>query len=548
MVGWMRALRTSGRTRGAAAAVGTTALIMGGLVVAAPSAQAATIPTPPAVCKPTPATTTPVLDSFAFSPAAVNVTAAAKTVTVTVTAHDTVPITSIYVAFQKNGTNGRTQGALSRVAGTTTNGTWRGNLVVPRWLASGVWKVVQVTLNDSKSGYSYYSPNGGFATPYPTLTTWGAWPTDLTVTSVPDVTPPSVTKLTLGTKAVNTTKLAASVSVAVVMTDSQSGIAGGGLYASISGAPKTTSSGAFLVKSAKLKNTYVGTMRIPTWVGKGARTWKLQLQAYDRVGNVRSFTTPQLAAKKWQSTLKVTSLTDTTNPTLVSLSFAPTSVDATAAAKKVPFTLKVKDTMSGVASGTVIFTAPSGFATAYGTVTKVTGTPLNRTLTGYVLVPRCGDPGTWKASVSISDVWGHTVNLSSAALAARRQPVNLLVKDIDTIAPDYKAPTSVAAGSSVTLTFSEPVLFAASIGATIDTKVDFTAATGTWVCKNRSSAVVTCDADGANVVTATWTPTTPLTSGQSVSVSAKANYPTPTGIYDTTGNALSYLYDYISVT
>jgi hypothetical protein len=200
-----------------------------------------------------------------------------------------------------------------------------------------------------------------------------------------------------------------------------------------------------------------------------------------------------------------------------------------------------------MSSANISFRSPNGYSTT-ATITKVTGSPKSRTYTGYVTVPQCGDPGTWKANVYLYDVWGFNNFYSPAALAAKRLPVNLSVVDLDAVAPTVSGPSSLHAGQSVTVKFSEPVLFKNSIASTIRTRVNFSDAPGTWVCKNGSAAVVTCDANGANVVTATWTPTTPLTVGQSVSMQAQAVYPAPTGIYDRTGNALSYLYVGLTVT
>jgi hypothetical protein len=527
-------------------ALAAGAVVLGG-VVATPAAQAATIPTPSALCTYQPPTTTPVLDSFTFAPLSVDVRTGAKTFAVTATAHDTVALTSLYVGFAKDSSHSSAYGTLARTAGTATNGTWKGKVTVARWVVPGAWTVQYVQLGDVKRGSAVYSPSGGFATPNLT-TTWNpAWPKTLTVTSIPDITPPVISSLVVSTKAVNTTKAAAKVTVTAVVRDSQSGVSGAFVQAGVLGAPKAVSSGAFLALSKK-KYTYVGTFIVPTWAGKGTRTWSLSVSAYDRMYNQRSLTTAQIAAKHWQSTLKVTSLTDTTSPKLTSFRFTPASVDARAAVKKVAFTIKATDTMSGLVPPSVTFTSPHGVSTYASTITAKTGTIFSRTYTGYVLVPRCGDPGTWTASVVVRDLWGHSVTYSTAALKAKHFAVNLKVNDIDAIAPDVTGPSTLSAGSPVALTFSEPVLFKNSIGSTLDVSVDGSTAAGAWVCRNTAGTVVTCDANGAAVKTATFTPTTALTSGQFVDVSAKATYPAPTGIYDLAGNPLGYVGVFVSVT
>ena len=74
------------------------------------------------------------------------------------------------------------------------------------------------------------------------------------------------------------------------------------------------------------------------------------------------------------------------------------------------------------------------------------------------------------------------------------------------------------------------------MGSAIAVKVGAATAAGTWVCRNGASAVVVCDADGADVVTATFTPTTPFASGAVLNVTRVTTAPAPVGIYDLVGN------------
>jgi hypothetical protein len=109
----------------------------------------------------------------------------------------------------------------------------------------------------------------------------------------------------------------------------------------------------------------------------------------------------------------------------------------------------------------------------------------------------------------------------------------------------------VSAAGPVTLTFSEATLWKNSAASTLDV-YDFNKSgspqSGTWTCKNAAGTTVTCDANNANVKTASFTPSSAFGHGDSVYVQQHQNYPNPVGIYDTTGNAISSVYLNTTVT
>jgi hypothetical protein len=128
---------------------------------------------------------------------------------------------------------------------------------------------------------------------------------------------------------------------------------------------------------------------------------------------------------------------------------------------------------------------------------------------------------------------------------AKHFSTNLTVKALDATPPRVTGPKSVTTTGAITLTFSEATLWKQSAATTLsvfDYSKSFSALPGTWTCKNASGGTVACDANGANVKTASFKPSSALGHGETVYVQSNAAYPMPSGIYDTSGNGLTSLF------
>ena len=114
--------------------------------------------------------------------------------------------------------------------------------------------------------------------------------------------------------------------------------------------PTTNHQGfASLTKVAGTATTYRGTMTVPRWQTNG--TWHVNsVQVGDKIGNNRTYTYDQLGTAGFKRNLVVVSGTDTTQPTLVTFTRTPSSVDVRTADKTVNATMRVTDTGSGVSS------------------------------------------------------------------------------------------------------------------------------------------------------------------------------------------------------
>jgi len=503
----------------------------------------ATIPTPVSCYNYTPPVPgTPSITSLKVSPKSVNVKHGDKKVTFTVTAKDTGAhaknITRIVGAMVSPKVGKVTRSAyltFKRTSGNAKNGTWKATTTIPRWTNNGSWTINGLSAVDAGYGTAYYSPVAGG--------TWGSsWPRHVTVISTPDVTPPKITKITLSKKSVSTAKSAKKINVTVRTSDARSGAKSayvGGYYSS-----KTQSHGvsAYLKRSGGSTNkaVFTGTLNIPRWVGKAKHTWSLNASVSDALFNSQGYSAKQLKAKKLKNSFKVKSSDDKTKPTLPSVSFTPKTIDVKKASKSVTVTAKLKDTHSGVSYVNAQFTTANGYGASYSASLKRTGgKATNGTWKGKIVFPKCTPPaGTYRLSLSAGDAAGNYNYFSADSLAARHIAVNLKVNSTDTTSPTASSPSTVSTSGGVVLTFSEPTLWTGPASSLLTLRdSSYSTVAGTWTCKNSAGTTVTCDANGANVKTVSFTPTTPFTASSTYYI--VGSY--PTGIYDTSGNALYYV-------
>ena len=94
----------------------------------------------------------------------------------------------------------------------------------------------------------------------------------------------------------------------------------------------------------------------------------------------------------------------------------------------------------------------------------------------------------------------------------------------------------------MTVKFDEPVLFAKPIGEVlwVDGYPEGDMA-GTWTCRDHAGAVRTCDADGANVVSATFVPKHGFIKGYGYGLGQRAPEWERSGVYDLSGNPSGFI-------
>jgi hypothetical protein len=377
----------------------------------------------------------PHLTNITFAPMSVDVTSGPQAVSVTAVVTDDLSGTAT-VSVQFVSPSGKqleplNSVSLTRSAGTSLNGAYGGTVVIPRFSEAGVWKLRVTLLQDVAGNFTSLSAAN--------LASLGL-PTDLTVTSVPDTHPPTVTSISFTPAAIDVSSGPQSITVDLGLADDISGVdftpdrfvefrvylaSPSGKQLQYLSRPDFAS-----VSGTTLNGVWRGAVSIPRLSEGGL--WSVRLvQTVDFAGNQVLYTTAQLSAAGLPTTFAViSSIEDTTAPVVTGLSFVPPVIDTSAGLQTVTVSLNVSDDLSGLdfsndTTGAtflhgITFTSPSGGQTRQAANLQFhlsAGTPTNGTWTAAVVFPRFSEGGTWKASLTaIQDHVHNQTNLSNAQL------------------------------------------------------------------------------------------------------------------------------------
>jgi hypothetical protein len=370
----------------------------GALVVAALAAFAGSALPASAQCD----TADPAFTSFGFAPTAINTTAASQNVTCTIAATDALSGASqvgcyfMSPSFQK--TVACTGSMLT--SGTPQNGVWSCTATFPRYSETGTWKA-GLTASDAVGNdisLSFFQLPVGF-------------PTDLTVTSDPDVVAPGLTDLALVPTSVTVSAAAQSVTCNMTVTDAKSGVGSASCFLAGPAGTQGRGCSSFTPTSGtRNSGVFSCTMSMPRYSDGG--TWTSLVIVVDQVGNTGQFFPGD--------TLAVTSVPeDLTPPSQVSFDFNPKTVETGTGPKVVTCSMQVADSPAGVeiASCFLQYSDP-GTGEDYGggcdSLVPSAGTRQNGTFTCNVTLPRYTPGGSWTSSASYYDAVGNSVDLSSA--------------------------------------------------------------------------------------------------------------------------------------
>ena len=159
-------------------------------------------------------TTAPALTAFSFTPSAINTTSASQTVTCTMTLTDALSgVTSATCLFvSPNSDYSQSCNAAAPTSGTPQNGVWSCVITFPRYSESDVWTAL------------VFAPDavGNNASIDPSIQ---GLPSDLTITSDPDIVAPALTSFALSPVAVTVSAAAQNVTCNMNLTDAKSGVA-----------------------------------------------------------------------------------------------------------------------------------------------------------------------------------------------------------------------------------------------------------------------------------------------------------------------------------
>ena len=388
-------------------------------------------------------TTPPHLVSASFSPTSVNVTSAAQTVIVTVTATDDLSgMTNAQARFtspsgaQATGTFG-----LFRSSGTPLSGVYTGTATIPRFSEAGTWTLGDLTLFDAAGNQVTYTTANLLAL---------GLPVNLNVTSISDVSPPSLTGVSLSPAVIDVSGGPQNLTLTLDVTDNLSGVDFSPAHflefrvqldSPSRGQSQFVTRPQFTqIAGSPLNGRWQAVVPFPRYSEAG--TWSInRIQLIDAAGNDVSYFTAQIRALGLPTDFTVVSVpSDTTRPAVTGLSFSPSVFDTSTGSQLVTVSLRVTDNLAGVSfapdSSTISFLhgvrfiSPSGgqsrFTSPFGGLTLSAGTPLDGVWTGQVIFPQFSEAGTWRVSLdNIKDSANNGVlngNYTSDQLAALGLP------------------------------------------------------------------------------------------------------------------------------
>jgi hypothetical protein len=307
-----------------------------------------------------------------------------------------------------------------------------------------------------------------------------------------DTTPPTLAGLSFAPSAVNVTSRPQTVTVTLHVADDLSGVLSsdafvGVTFRSPSGKQSQLAGGSSLPGSTPLNASFQAVITIPEFSESG--NWTVaNVFLSDAVGNTVTLNTTDLALMFFPTALAVTSIPDTTPPTLTSLSIVPSSINVSSGQQAVAVSLGLADTQSGVTLScanscpyyTAVFTGPSGdqfLGESKYEFGLASGTNNSGVWSATVTFPRYAEAGIWTlTSLAYQDNAGNQVYLNSAQqIRSLGFPVSVNVSSTpsDNVAPVL---TSFGISPLVVNTSAGPQTITVTLGLTDSLSgVDFTA-------------------------------------------------------------------------
>ena len=344
-------------------------------------------------------TAAPALTAFSFTPSTINTTSAAQTVSCNMTLTDALSgVTSASCLFvSPDSAYSQSCNAAALTSGTPQNGVWSCVITFPRYSQSGVWTVI-VSAPDAAGNNASIDPSlDGF-------------PSDLTITSDPDIVAPALTLFSLSPTAVTVSVTAQNVTCNMTMTDVKSGVAFAScqLTAPVISSEQTASCAAAAPTSGTRNNgLFSCVLSIPRFADAG--TWASSVVAIDQAGNFASLTPA--------ATLAVTSVPeDITVPSLSNFDFNPKTISVGGGPKSVVCTMGVADSPAGVNTATCSFSI-FGFTPEFELINQrqsctatvpFSGTRNSGTFQCTVVIPRYAAGGMWDVSATLDDLVGNS--------------------------------------------------------------------------------------------------------------------------------------------
>lgn len=262
--------------------------------------QSQGFPTSLSVVSPTPDLSGPTVSDFDFTPKSVNVVSNGQEVTCSVEWSDPLAGVEFSSCSFAAPNSDQAQGcvAFTPSSGTPNAGTYECTLTIPRYSEDGTWRAV-VSAQDKVGNFGGLDADG--------LAGQG-FPTDLTVTSIPDLAPPFLDDFTISPTSIDVSSASRTVTCTMTVSD---GTAGVWLATCQIGVIDGFSSLAHEctadtpVSGTRNDGVFACDVTIPAFSPGG--TWQVQsVELVDQVTNARDYTTLDLSSSGFPTDVDVT--------------------------------------------------------------------------------------------------------------------------------------------------------------------------------------------------------------------------------------------------
>jgi hypothetical protein len=235
---------------------------------------------------------------------------------------------------------------------------------------------------------------------------------------VSDTTPPQLQNVAFAPSSVDVTAGPQTVTVTLGVSDDLSGVASVGVGFTSPSGRQVRGASLALVDGNEQAGTWEAPVQFLQFGESG--TWTItQLSFADKVGNFALLDTATLRGLNFPTDVDVISVPDTMPPQLADFRFTPVSIDTSTSAQTVTVTLSLSDGLSGVDSGVVWFTSPSGSQSRTTSLILVDGNEQAGTWDGRIQFPQFSESGTWTITqLFFADRVGNHVFLDSTGLQA----------------------------------------------------------------------------------------------------------------------------------
>jgi hypothetical protein len=373
-------------------------------------------------------TSPPVVVSATLSPGQVEVSLMDQTVTANVglrVTGATILLSYFYLKHSVTEEEASGFGFAERVSGTDSDGTWRQNIILPRYANGGVWELWVYALG---SNWEYVDTKTSAI---------------VTVIGTSDTQPPAlVGNVTLTPASVDLTPGPQTVEVSARLTDDVSGV--DYVRFEFERGDDSFSGSAQLKSGDPMDGVWEGRIEVPMNVAEGA--WTLYVVPRDKANN-----RGRIPANR---TLQVSG-SDTTPARLSGNAMVtPSSVDVSGGEQVVRVRIPVADDHSGVEYVSPYFV--KDYDDIWGDSAElVSGDARDGVWEADVVIPQNAADGVWRLHVMLNDVAGNFADLTTTAA--------LVVGGADTRAPTLTGTPTIVPASVNVLARPVPVTITAAL-------------------------------------------------------------------------------------